>query len=192
MDIMIDIETLSTSLGAAILSVGAVRFDPWSDRLTDPFSLRFPLQEQIDGGARIDADTLWWWMEQKPEVRSAAFRGAGASSVTAGLAKLTRYLQRGESSRLWSNGPSFDSAQLQLLYQRSQMPWPLRYNADRDCRTLFWLAFPEDGRVPVDAQGDAHNALQDAKWQARAVQCCFRRIRVEQGSPEEERDGKAI
>ncbi|MHB1320153.1 MAG: 3'-5' exoribonuclease domain-containing protein [Acidithiobacillus ferrivorans] len=64
----------------------------------------------------VDIDTIEWWIEQTLEARNAVFHGPCAHSVAAGLGKFSRFLQRipGERLRLWSNGPAFDSAQLQL------------------------------------------------------------------------------
>ncbi len=183
-DIMVDIECLSTQLGAVILTIGAVAFDPHSDRIGPTFSVRLPTQEQIEKGALVDTDTIDWWINQSPEARNAAFHGPGASSVAAGLAKFSRFSSHvgKENLRLWSNGPAFDSAQLQLTYARFKAElgngqgWPFRYNADRDCRTIFELAYPDE-KVPVETAGTAHNALDDALWQAKAVQVCMRKLR---------------
>lgn len=184
-DVMIDIEALSTQLGAVVLTIGAVIFDPESDRIGQTFAIRLPAQEQIDRGALVDIDTIQWWMDQSLEARQAAFHSPCAHSVPQGLGKFSRFLQRipAEKLRLWSNGPAFDSAQLQLLYARFREPlglgnrWPVRYNADRDCRTIFSLAYPQGG-IPVEEKGVAHNALDDAIWQARAVQTCMQKLRV--------------
>ena len=56
-DVMIDIEALSTQLGAVVLTIGAVIFDPESDRIGQTFAIRLPAQEQIDRGALVDVDT---------------------------------------------------------------------------------------------------------------------------------------
>ncbi|WP_163059811.1 3'-5' exonuclease [Acidithiobacillus ferrooxidans] len=177
--IMIDIETLSRKLGAVVLSIGAVAFDPDSNRLGETFSIRLPAQEQIDKGGLVEMETVLWWMGQSLEARNAAFQGPCAPTVAHGLGKFSRFLQRvlAGNLRVWSNGPSFDSAQLQLLFDRFGVPWPVKYNADRDCRTIFELAYPGE-RVPVPDDGTVqHDALADAVWQARAVQACVRKLR---------------
>jgi hypothetical protein len=46
--IMLDIETLSRKLGAVVLSIGAVVFDPDSDRIGETFSIRLPAQEHVE------------------------------------------------------------------------------------------------------------------------------------------------
>jgi len=183
-DVMIDIETLSTKPGAVVLTIGAVIFDPESEELGQTFSIRLPAQEQIERGALVDIQTIRWWMDQSMEARQAAFEGPCADSVAQGLGKFSRFLKKipAEKLRLWSNGPAFDSAQLQILYRRfhdglgDENAWPVRYNADRDCRTIFDLAYPDEA-IPVSDKRVAHNALDDAIWQAMAVQTCVRKLR---------------
>ena len=80
-DVMMDIEALSTQLGAVVLTIGAVIFDPESDRIGQTFAIRLPAQEQIDRGALVDVDTIQWWMDQSLEARQAAFHGPCANSV---------------------------------------------------------------------------------------------------------------
>lgn len=176
-DIMVDIEALSRKSNAVVLTIGAVRFDRYSEALADPFHLRLPVQEQIDAGAHVEFETIRWWMEQSDNARQSAFYGPMANSLVEGLNKFSRYLQRVSRAQacLWSNGPSFDSAILQNTYSRVGLPWPLPYNADRDCRTLFELAYPK-GDTPLVDTGVSHNALDDAKRQAAAVQTCIRTI----------------
>ena len=183
-DVMIDIETLSTRLGAVVLTIGAVVFDPESEELGQTFFIRLPAQEQIDRGALVDMQTIRWWMDQSVEARQAAFDGPCADSVAQGLGEFSSFLKRipEETLRLWSKGPAFDSAQLQILYRRfgnelgPENGWPVRYDADRDCRTLFELAYPNEA-IPVSGKRVAHDALDDAIWQARAVQTCVRKLR---------------
>jgi len=80
-DVMIDIETLSTRLGAVVLTIGAVVFDPESEELGQTFFIRLPAQEQIDRGALVDMQTIRWWMDQSVEAKQAAFDGPCADSV---------------------------------------------------------------------------------------------------------------
>ena len=178
-NVMVDIETLGVRTGSVVVSIGAIFFDPFSDKLGVPFSISLSLQEQVDKGALVDISTVKWWMDQSDEAKKAAFFGGQEVPVVEGLNEFSAFLlcSGAENLRLWSNGPSFDSVQLQSLYSRYNIKWPARYNADRDCRTIFELAFPE-GTVPVEDVGTAHNALDDATWQAKAVQLCIRTLRM--------------
>ena len=181
--VMVDIETLGVRIGSAVVSIGAVLFDPFSDELGDTFVVNLALQEQVDRGALVDISTIKWWMNQSNEAKKAAFSSNDEISVVEGLNKFSKFLSENgaENLRLWSNGPSFDSVQLQSLYGKYNIRWPLRYDADRDCRTIFELAYPE-GKVPVGDIGTAHNALDDAIWQSKAVQLCVQTLRT--GLPE--------
>ena len=174
-DVMFDLETLSREPGAVVLCIAAVRFDPRGTRIADEFSLRLPAQEQIDAGAHVEFETLRWWMRQSQEARAASFDGPCAQTVAEGLHKFGRYLARipAEKLRLWSNGPSFDGAQLRRLYQRAGVPWPVRYNAERDCRTLYEYGCPCGLPPAGESDGVAHRAIDDTIAQAKAVQFCL-------------------
>ena len=69
MDLMIDLETLATTPDAAILTIGACKFDPNGDdrdkakRNMPSFYKRIDLQSNIDLGRRVDENTLRWWCE---------------------------------------------------------------------------------------------------------------------------------
>ena len=59
---MIDIETLGTTPDCVVLSVGAVKFDPY--KLEEPHSKmlwRPSGDEQINANRRVDQNTLEWW-----------------------------------------------------------------------------------------------------------------------------------
>ena len=52
--LMVDLETLATSPDAAILTIGAVLFDPYSTRVYDKFYTRVNLESTTDLGMKID------------------------------------------------------------------------------------------------------------------------------------------
>ena len=47
-DIMIDLETLATSTDAAILTIGAVKFDPFGKELSEPQMESFYVRVDLD------------------------------------------------------------------------------------------------------------------------------------------------
>ena len=73
-DIMIDLETLATSPDAAILTIGAVRFDPFGRELTDPemdsFYVRVDLDSCDEIGLVTNDDTIAWWANQSDEAKA--------------------------------------------------------------------------------------------------------------------------
>jgi DNA polymerase III epsilon subunit-like protein len=61
---MLDLETLGTGNNACILSIGAVKFDPFGEGLQDDsrFEVFIDPQSCTDAGLVIDASTVMWWM----------------------------------------------------------------------------------------------------------------------------------
>jgi hypothetical protein len=175
-NLMIDIETLSNNNRPVVLSIGAVFFDPYTSLLSEPFSQNFPAQLQIEMGRHVKFDTIKFWIDQEESARTEAFKSTNGITIQAGLTRFNEYINKHKTAAtkvlLWSNGPAFDSAHLNTLYQDVDMRWPFSYNADRDCRTIFDLAFPYE-HVPIENVGNAHNPVDDAIWQAKAVQLCY-------------------
>jgi DNA polymerase III epsilon subunit-like protein len=52
-DIMIDLETLATSPNAAVLTIGAVKFDPFGDEVNEPNCEKFYVRVDLDSCDRI-------------------------------------------------------------------------------------------------------------------------------------------
>ena len=67
---MIDLETLSTRPDATILTVGAIKFDPYTNE--EPHSglyLRLNVDEQSELDRHVDDNTLEWWGKQDAKIR---------------------------------------------------------------------------------------------------------------------------
>jgi len=176
-DVMVDIETLSTRVNAVVLSIGAVAFDPYSDHIGDSFSVQLDPQEQMEKGRHVDVNTIKWWMGQSEEAKKESFSGSNkVEAVLCVFRDFITSLGSHSTLRLWSNGPSFDEAILRSLYADYRVEWPVRYNGGRDCRTLFEIAYP-DGPVPLVRGDVVHSAIDDAMWQAMAVQMCMAKLR---------------
>mgnify|MGYP006408929027 CR=1 FL=1 len=69
MHIMIDLETMGTRPDAPIISIGAVAFD--ANGPLDSFYAGVNLGSSVNSGAKIDASTVLWWMQQSDEARAA-------------------------------------------------------------------------------------------------------------------------
>ena len=59
-DIMLDIETLSTRPEAVVLTLGAVKFDPWASEIDTDTGLyvRVDVDEQLALGRHVRQDTV--------------------------------------------------------------------------------------------------------------------------------------
>ena len=91
---MIDLETLGVTNDCAILTVGAIKFDPYSD--TEPHSglyLRVNVDEQTELGRTVDDNTLEWWGKQDPKIREEALGDNDRVSVNELLKQLNKYLK---------------------------------------------------------------------------------------------------
>lgn len=70
MHIMLDLETLGTQPGCAILSIGAVAFSPEAGAIasTEPFYVEISLESTLPRFG-VEAGTLRWWLEQGAATR---------------------------------------------------------------------------------------------------------------------------
>ena len=176
---MIDLETLSTDNDAVILSIGAVqmtlpKFEGevfLEGTLGAEFYINVDPQSCIDHGMRVNASTIDWWQDQDPAAQKALRENR--VGIRSALAELWHFLipSEGDTCTVWAHGDVFDIAILNNAYIRfvkyKTTPW--KYNGVRDARTAYDLT----GVWPNDDHNDinhvAHNALSDAKRQARAV-----------------------
>ena len=69
-NVMLDLETLGTSPGCIILSIGAVFFD--KNGLGQEFYQTIDVQSSIDAGLTMSGGTFKWWMGQQGAVRRCA------------------------------------------------------------------------------------------------------------------------
>ena len=165
MDIMVDLETLSTAPDAAIVAIGAVTFNdggiPPKDFVRQTFSVAVDLRSAQRHGGRFDAATILWWFKQSDAARMALLKDA--VGLTEALSAFTIWTKRqSETPRIWGNGASFDNVVLRQTYERAFMGAPWAFRDDRCYRTLKALR-PD---IPFEPHGTHHNALDDAFAQA--------------------------
>lgn len=167
-DVMIDLETRGTGPGCAIVSIGAVAFDPAGGSLGAEFYTVVSAASCRDHALREEAGTMKWWGEQSPEARAvlAQSEAADAPHLEVALARLADFMiDQAPASKLrpWGNGSDFDNAILAYLYRVAGAPLPWFFWNSRCFRTLKSL-----GTVPEPPrEGTHHNALDDARHQAR-------------------------
>lgn len=149
--LMIDIEALSLRPGAAIIQLGAVRFD-LSGRVYGTFFL--PVVPAAPFTA--DLDTLKWHAEQ-----GTVYPGEGAVSGPEAIRQFCQWLARDGRAveHVWAWGSTYDMPILDLYFDLKpdglERPW--NYSAVRDARTVWKLAYGK--KRPADRP---HNALADA------------------------------
>lgn len=175
--VMFDIETLGLDSSAAIVSIGACRFDPRGDPSASlPAGLFERLVAFGPGNDKIDPATMLWWLQKDREVAARELLRQPRHDLAAVLSDFAFYIEGAEA--IWSF-PMFDEAILRAACDRSGVAWPLHPKTTRCCRTLFKELGASIGwsRQKDQDQLSAHSALNDAINQARAVQRLFAHLR---------------
>lgn len=175
--IMLDLETFSTRSDAAIVSIGAVLFDPNQGRVSgETFYRVIDLSASTpEKAGHIDPATVLWWMRQDKAAQDALTKEPGLPLGEAlqdfGNWLRTMGMDASNKSewRLWANDPDFDVVILANAYQRYALPLPFSYRSSRSMRTLCELAREFDIDPRTEPNPQKHNALQDAIYQARVV-----------------------
>ena len=183
---MLDLETMGTTPGSAIVSIGAVMFDPYGGWLGSTFYCRVDLQSCVDAGLKIDVKTIYWWLQQSEEVRAEAV-GAYAFTLRAALNSLRVFMIKEKVSYFWSQGNNFDPPILEAAYAAIGEKPPWEYNRVRDTRTVYDMA----GVRPDRSTGTAHNALSDAIAQAMAIQESYKRLGLSSAAIKADATGSA-
>lgn len=178
---MIDLETLGTKPGSAILSIGAVRFKarlsdfgedyvPQSaGRLReDSFYMKVHLPDSIRQGFSVDGDTIKWWMRQSDEARAAAFPQDRQCDVGQVARSFRDWFVLEKESFVWGNGANFDIPLMESFLGNAGLRTPWKYTNVRCFRTLKNLVGYDTRLVPPNEL--AHDALADAVHQAQVMQ----------------------
>ncbi len=167
--LMVDLETLATTPNAAILTIGAVTFNPNSHEIFDEFYARIDTDSIDPLDTFIDDGTVKWWSQQEKSVQDEAFNPENRRDIKEVLENFYKFCMG--SSKFWSHGSTFDIIILEYYYRKIGKPCPWQFWEIRDTRTLFDL-----GMDPEMPQAYKHHALEDAKRQASGVQNIFKKL----------------
>lgn len=158
---MLDLETLSTAPNAAIISIGACKFNFKTGRIGESFYRVIEVNYALKYGADIDHETVKWWSRQSEEAREI-FNERG-QPIYAVLKDFKRFVGNTKVANIWGNGAAFDNVILTQAYKAVGIERPWKYWGDRCYRTLKAM-YPQ---VKAERIGVAHNALDDAHTQAK-------------------------
>lgn len=156
-NIMLDLETLSTKSNAAIIAIGATRFDHYGiiDRFYEIVDLTSFDPQLFD----IDLATIGWWMQQSDKAREIFNQPNKAARLQIILHNFLSWI--GNKAIIWGNGSDFDNVILANAYRSMDIPVPWEYNNNRCYRTVKNL-YPN---ITIEREGTLHNALHDAIYQ---------------------------
>lgn len=173
-DIMIDLETLDVTPTASVLTIGAVKFDPFGDDVDFPKCEKFYVKVDLDScdslGCTVSQATLDWWSQQSQAAQDEAFSPDGRIDITDAMGRLYKFCWG--AKRVWSHGAGFDIIICEHLFRKIGRAVPWQFWEVRDTRTLFDIGI-DPKRPPVLK----HHALEDAWNQAVGVQNVFKALR---------------
>ncbi|KYT48571.1 exodeoxyribonuclease VIII [Escherichia coli] len=174
--LMIDLETMGKNPDAPIASIGAVFFDPQTGEQGPEFS---KIIDMGTCGGTVDISTIEWWLQRSGEARAAIL--ADRIPLDDALLQLREFIDENSSEffvQVWGNGANFDNVILRRSYERQEIPCPWRYTNDRDVRTIvaLGLVMDFDARSVITFEGERHNALHDARYQAKYVSAIWQKL----------------
>lgn len=194
-NVMLDLETWSTSPNAVITSIGAVKFnlnpDNSGGNIIEEFYYRIDPQSCIDIGLEMSVDTILWWLKQSNEARAEFQKPTWNIDVV--LTQFSLWLADDPKHiDIWGNGSDFDNVLLANAYKACRKTLPWRYFNNRCYRTLKNLYSTVPSMVNL---GVKHNALDDAKAQANHlidILCHINKLSAADATPKPSRLKKKI
>ena len=174
MDVMIDIETVSTRPDAQMLQIGAVFFEAKSGGTIDQKNTFNRFIQIQDGVGSVDHDTLGFWMQQiSKDPKHPMVEGMrNAMPLNQALADFVLWpttvgASWGDINTIWAKPSNFDLPIVQSALAKFGIAPPWDHRATRCARTLFSVT----GEPAVDWTGlKAHDAVDDCIGQAMGVQ----------------------
>ena len=175
-DVMIDIETLGQRNDPVVFQVAAIQFDRWTGDTGLEFECVIDIQDALNNGFIIKADTLNWWMEY-PELFKQINNREDKLTVKDFLSKFTYWIAEVAVSAsaevddlsLWGDS-SFDQSHVESMYHKFGFECPIGFWKHRDFRTMKSLAYSFD--LDIDwkwTDGEQHNAIDDCRHQVNIL-----------------------
>jgi hypothetical protein len=169
---MLDLETLGITPDCVVLSIGAVKFNPYSlDDPSNPWYAKLEIDEQLSLGRAIDQNTIDWWGKQSKAVVDEVMSDDDRITLSELVKQLNKFVVGADT--IWAHGPVFDIVILENMYKMLGVPVPWTYGQIRDSRTIIKMGNSSNIRGRVE-----HNALGDAYSQAKAVQLIYKQYNI--------------
>lgn len=166
--VMLDLETMSTEPNAAIVAIGAVRFNE-KQVSTRVFYETISLKSCQNLGLHISAETVCWWLSKDRDEETIKEIRASSATLPAVINRFNDWLcshSASEDLRIWGNGANFDNVIIKSAFKAVGLPHPWAFYHDRCFRT-FRSVYPP---VSTKFEGINHHAGDDARYQAQVAQ----------------------
>lgn len=154
---------MGTGNNALILSIGAVKFDPFKfeHSVESSFHVAILIESHLRLGGEVSGSTIDWWMSplrDKPRARLDRMEKIDIASALDGF----QSWYGNESLPTWGNGATFDNVILRNAFRHIGRDCPWQFWHDCCYRTLKNIA----KQVPLPKNFNEHDALADATIQA--------------------------
>ena len=166
--VFLDLETLGLRHNAPILVIAAYAVDSLGNKIKRD-QWRVSVKDANKHGT-ADPSTMQWWSEQSEDAKRAAFEDGPRLTLFDALRGLSLFIGSLEGPvYVWGNAPTFDCAILRHAYMQTSQETPWEFWQERDCRTVAWVGawLGYDAKQGTEFKGERHNALDDARHQAR-------------------------
>lgn len=172
-DVMIDFETLGNGTNKCVCQVGAVYFDKITGELGKELKLNIDASSHESFGGKIDAKTVYWWLQQSDQAR-ASITAPGKVDIMTAFIELNSFLS--DAKRIWSHA-TFDFVTLMETMKQLNIKPSFGYKIGLDLRTLVYLAGTKADSGFV-RDGVHHDGLEDAKFQVKYAVAALNRIKT--------------
>lgn len=172
---MIDFETFGKGLHggtSAVCQVGACYFDPSTGAIGLRFSANIDADSHIrKGQGKIDADTIYWWLQQSEEARKSLINDR--QDFVKVMTDLNEFLR--DAKYIWSHA-TFDFVLLGRCLNEAGIKPSFSYKAGMDIRTLVYLAGTQVSKNV--RHGAHHNGLDDCIYQVGYVTEAIQQLKL--------------
>ncbi len=161
-DVMLDLETMGKTSNAALVSIGAVEFNIETGETGREFYRVIDLQSCLDIGLKVQASTIYWWLQQSEAARKRIY--AKGENIRDVLVAFHDWMLEGtEKVKIWGNSARFDIGLLEDAYVACGMDNPWYFRSEMDVRTL--VAFAPYIKANYPMIGVEHDPIDDCKHQ---------------------------
>lgn len=160
-DVMLDLETLGNGKNKCIIQIGACYFDRETAEIGKTFKMNVSANSHVSYGAELDADTVYWWLNQ-PKQAQESILVEPRVHIDQAINELNEFLAPAKA--IWSHA-TFDFVTIQETFKQLGIKPLFHYRVARDLRTIV-----DAGRVTVNKiprEGVHHDALDDCKYQVK-------------------------
>lgn len=161
-DVMLDLETMGKKSSSAIVSIGAIEFNIDTGKTGRSFYSVVDLQSCLDLGLKVNASTIYWWLQQSEAARKRICeKGEHIQKV---LGDFNLWMSECVYKvRIWGNGARFDIGILDDAYEVCNLKTPWYFRSEMDVRTL--VAFKPEIKANMPFIGVEHDPIDDCKYQ---------------------------